>query len=206
MTSARPWCLLLVLLATFIACKPRVGGTCKDGQRECLDAHSSLYCASGTWQLDACKGPNGCRQESGQDAWCDTRGALEGDTCLAQFEGRLECADDLKSRIQCRGGRYHTEQCKGPRGCTPEGEDAIRHLGPSCDPGEPAPGTSCIDWPGTANEEAPLCGEGHATTVKCRDGVYVVVDRCPGPNGCKRFQGMTQCDSRDPSRVPNGGP
>src|SRR5438045_2600963 len=120
MIPSRSLRVLVLLVVTLLACKPKVGGRCHKGARRCLDAHTSLYCENDTWQLDACKGSDGCKEESGQDARCVNSGALDGDPCLAAFERRVDCSGDRKRRIWCQGGKYRVEQCKGPGGCTPD--------------------------------------------------------------------------------------
>src|SRR5438477_616006 len=112
MIPSRPLRVLVLLVVTFLACKPKVGGRCHKGARRCVDAHTSLYCENGAWQLDACKGSNGCKEESGQDAWCDSSGALdEGAPCMLR---RHACSADGKAKLKCENGKLAIERrCKG---------------------------------------------------------------------------------------------
>jgi hypothetical protein len=164
--------------------KPQVGGKCETGRRACTDKKSGLYCADGAWQADTCKGPRGCVEEK-DNATCDVTGDEDGDPCPAALDGFGACRADRHSRAQCKAGKYVVEKCRGDEGCTMESAGVS-----TCDRGIPEPGEKC-----TADPKMQFCGSGGKVFVTCKDGVYALKQKCPGPNGCKyQGGGLVTCD------------
>ena len=76
-------------------------------------------------------------------------------------------------------------RCRGAEGCTMEQAGVS-----TCDRGVPEPGEKC-----TADANIQFCGAGGKVFVTCKDGVYAVKQKCPGPAGCKeQGGGLVSCD------------
>ncbi len=164
--------------------KAKVGDKCDNGARACIDAQSGLYCAAGAYQPDTCKGPKGCVEDKGQ-ATCDITGNNDGDPCPAALDGFSVCRADRKTRAMCKGGKYVVEACKGEDGCTTEQVGMAK-----CDKGNPDPGETC-----TADPRLQFCAAGKKAAMTCKDGKYVVVQNCPGTQGCReQTGGAVACD------------
>jgi len=175
---------VLLVLAVSCAKKVRVGDKCENGMRACVDGTHGLYCANGAFQADTCKGPKGCYEEKGI-ASCDLTGNDNGDPCPAALDGFSVCRADRKTRAMCKGGKYVVETCKGEDGCTTESVGMAR-----CDRGDPDPGDSC-----TSDARLQFCASDKKAFVTCKEGKFVVRQKCPGPNGCRsQSAGVVSCD------------
>lgn len=176
--------LLFVLLAASCSKKPKAGDKCEQAARACVDKTQGLYCADGVYQADTCKGPKGCYEEQGLTK-CDLTGNDNGDPCPAALDGYSVCRADRKTRAMCKGGKYVVESCTGEDGCTTESPGMAR-----CDRGDPAPGESC-----TSDARLQFCASDKKAFVTCKDGKFVVRQKCPGPNGCRNMSaGVISCD------------
>jgi hypothetical protein len=175
---------LLVVLAVSCTTKPKVGDKCENGMRACVDKTQGLYCANGAFQADTCKGPKGCYEEK-SIASCDLTGNDNGDPCPAALDGFSVCRADRKTRAMCKAGKYVVETCRGEDGCTTESVGMAR-----CDRGDPEPGEAC-----TSDARLQFCSSDKKSFVTCKDGKYVVRQKCPGPNGCRTMSaGVVACD------------
>jgi hypothetical protein len=167
---------LLALVLLTIGCnkKPKVGDKCENGLRACIDGTSGLYCANGAFQADTCRGAKGCAEEKGI-ATCDITGNNDGDPCPAALDGFSVCRADRKTRAMCKGGKYVVETCRGEDGCTTEQVGMAR-----CDKGNPEPGEAC-----TSDPRLQYCSGDKKSMLTCKDGKYVVRQKCPGPHACR---------------------
>ena len=178
---------LFVLLALFaVGCtkKAKVGDKCDNGARACVDAQNGLYCAAGVYHADTCRGAKGCVEDKGF-ATCDITGNNDGDPCPTALDGFSVCRADRKTRAMCKGSKYVVETCRGDDGCTTEQVGMAR-----CDKGNPEPGEAC-----TSDPRLQFCAAGKKAMLTCKDGKYVVRQKCPGPNGCRAADGgAVACD------------
>ena len=168
----------LVVLALGCSKKPKVGDKCENGARACIDGTSGLYCAAGAYQADTCRGAKGCAEDKGI-VTCDITGNNDGDPCPAALDGFSVCRADRKTRAMCKGGKYVVETCNGDDGCTTEQVGMAR-----CDKGNPGVGESC-----TSDPRVQYCSSDKKGMVTCKDGKYVLRQKCPGPNACKPGSG-----------------
>lgn len=179
---------MLGLLGTMGCGKPKAGEKCEEvGRRACVDGKTALYCVSGAWQLDTCKGPKGCLEEK-NNATCDLTENAEGDPCPVALDGFGACRADRATRALCQKGKYVVEPCRGPDGCT------MQQGGMStCDHSVTKLGDRC-----TVDPRVQMCGDGGAdgkVFARCTDGVIALAQKCPGPNGCKdEGGGRVSCD------------
>jgi len=182
--------LLILLVALSLSCakKPKAGDPCAKEARACVDKTQGLYCANGVYQADTCKGPRGCYEENGITS-CDRTANESGDPCPAALDGQSVCRADRKTRAMCKDSKYVVESCKGEDGCTTESIGMAR-----CDRGDPAPGESC-----TSDARLQFCASDKKSFVTCKDGKFVVRQKCPGPNGCRTMSaGVVSCDPSGP--------
>ena len=181
------WSALVVVLAFACAKEkpPAPGGMCDAGKRACADAQTALLCVNGVWQRDTCRGPKGCYLDKGLAA-CDLTGNAVGDPCPASMDGFSGCRADGKTRVVCKGGQYQNEICKGKEGCT------LTQIGvTTCDYGPPVVGEACF-----GDARIQHCDEGGKLFVQCKDGRYVLSQKCPGPLGCTEAGGgLVSCDA-----------
>lgn len=178
---------LVVIALLSIGCskaKAKVGDKCENGTRACVDAQNGLYCAAGAYQADTCRGPRGCAEDKGI-VTCDITGNNDGDACPAALDGFSVCRADRKTRATCKGGKYVVEPCKGEDGCTTEQIGQAK-----CDKGNPEVGEAC-----TSDPRIQFCAAGKKAMLNCKDGKYVVGQKCPGKFGCKEQSGgIVSCD------------
>jgi hypothetical protein len=86
------------------SCAPVEGGACTSGI-VCENAMRGLECRAGTWTAFPCRGPGGCMTFA-QGPTCDFNGALAGDRCPLDVEGRRACSVTGRQVIECRGGTF----------------------------------------------------------------------------------------------------
>ena len=186
--------LIVVLLATFVACKkPKPGDACERGKASCLDPKTELQCQSGKFIAAPCRGPKGCAVASDMQT-CDFSANGAGDTCSTEDDDIALCTSDKKSRVVCKTGQYVIEACKGPKGCFEEGSDKVH-----CDATLADEGDECL----SAQEDSGglyVCSVDQKKSLRCDDGKFVVDEICRGPGGCEATSGLDlSCDRGDQS-------
>ena len=86
-----------------------------EGNASCTpDAKALLLCKGGKMTVAArCKGMHGCRQ-LGKQIECDETIADLGDVCdSSEYEGKLACSTDKKTRLVCKSNKFVKERaCK----------------------------------------------------------------------------------------------
>ncbi len=169
--------LLLVVAAA--GCEAKVGDVCEAGKAACKDGKTELTCEKGKFIAAACKGPKGCRVESGS-LHCDVSGNAEGDPCSTDDEGSAQCRPDAKSIVACEKGKYAFSPCRGPKGCTQKGDTA------TCDTTLGQAGDKC-EGTGYA------CSVDRKSVLKCTGGKAVVDEKCPGKQTCKSAGNKVGC-------------
>lgn len=175
--------LSILILACSKTSSSDANGPCENGKRSCRDKSTSLYCANGKWQTDTCKGDRGCYEDKGMVS-CDITANVDGDVCPAAMDGFGACRADRKSRAVCKSGKYVVEKCKGEEGCTMQGAGMT-----SCDRGAPDVGDNCT------TDKVQACASGGKQAVACKDGKFVLLQKCPGAAGCKeQGGGLVSCD------------
>jgi len=181
------WALIVIAAAVSCTEKPKPGGKCENGRRTCQDPKTSLFCVNGSYQTDTCKGPRGCYQDKDNGA-CDVTNNVDGDPCPPALEGFTTCRADRKSRLMCKSGKYVVENCKGAEGCTTEQAGVA-----TCDRGPPDLGETCT------LENRQACSVDSKSFLLCKDGKYVLGQKCPGKYGCKDSGGgLVSCDPNGP--------
>jgi hypothetical protein len=169
--------LIAVLLSTsLVACKPKVGGTCKiETKEQCTDDKKGLACHDGKWEELLCKGPDGCSKASG-DAVCDQSVAEDKDVC--NLTDDYICSTDKKSMLQCTKNHWTIVQsCLGDRACSVDRKKDKALV--VCDNSVSNPGDPCRETDDYA------CSVDKKTALVCKNNVFVASGLCKGPNGCK---------------------
>jgi hypothetical protein len=176
---------VLVVVSCLAACRPRAGDACQGSEARCLDDRTALVCQDGKALATPCKGPAGCKLESGAMV-CDSSGNAEGDPCPRDAEGEGRCTVDGKAVARCKSGAYAIITCGGPSGCTTDAGKAL------CDRSIAAEGDAC----GPELAAATPCDAGGNAVLGCRDGKLVRATPCLGPMGCALADGGIVCDER----------
>jgi hypothetical protein len=86
------------------ACPPVAGGPCIGGV-VCESASTGLDCVATRWVSFPCRGPAGCMSMP-LGPTCDFNGALAGDRCPNDVEGRQTCSVSGRQVIACRSGVF----------------------------------------------------------------------------------------------------
>ena len=167
--------LIAVLLSTsLVACKPKVGGSCKiETKEQCVDDKKALACHDGKWEELSCKGPEGCSKASGEHV-CDQSLADDKDVC--NLTDDYVCASDKKGMLQCTKNRWTLVQsCLGDRACSTEKKKVI------CDNSVSKEGDICRETDDYA------CSTDSKTALVCKNNVFVQSGLCKGGfrTGCK---------------------
>jgi hypothetical protein len=165
--------LIAVLLSsTAIACKPKVGGSCKIETKEmCVDDKKALACHDGKWEELVCKGKDGCSKATGEHV-CDQSVADDKDVC--NLTDDFVCTGDKKGMLQCTKNHWtQVQSCLGARACTMESKKV------TCDNSIAKEGDTCRE------EEDYACSIDGKTALKCTKSIFVPASICKGPNSCK---------------------
>ena len=169
-------------MMSFCACKPVAGGSCHEGEAQCLDQKRAVVCDPEllTFIETPCRGKAGCRTAQERTA-CDMSGNTVGDSCSKADEGVAVCVGN-DAMLACHGRRFERVPCRGPRGCAMAGEQA------SCDQSIAEPGESCKK-PG-----AQACSVDGSQVLACRDGKMTPQYLCRGEGRCGSAGGKLSCD------------
>jgi hypothetical protein len=172
----------LVMLGTLaLACKPRPGSSCDRGEARCLAGDTQLACHAGKMIEVPCRGPNGC-QVTEKGVACDISKNVAGDPCTDADENVGTCSEDGKTKIVCRGGKYHAEPCRGRDGCK------LIEGRASCDTSLMEEGEACLQ------EGSQACSTDNTTFLVCTKGKMEVKLRCRGASGCQFLDRKLTCD------------
>jgi hypothetical protein len=161
------------LAATFVACKPKAGGSCKIELKEvCSDDKHALACHDGKWEEMQCRGPSGCAK-NGSENNCDQTIAEDKDVCNVPDDHL--CTADKKSMLECnRAKRWSfVQSCLGPRACVLDQKKV------TCDNSIANAGDAC-----TEPDDYACTGDG-LTALVCKEGKFIVASNCKGKNHCK---------------------
>ncbi len=87
----------------------------EEGVAQCIGDKGRITCRDGRYAIDACRGEQGCRGETGVIR-CDQSKSQEGDPCHGTTNS---CSLDAKSVLTCHDGKFAVAaQCPGAGGCT----------------------------------------------------------------------------------------
>jgi hypothetical protein len=95
------------------------GATCVAGARACsTDGKDSLTCQDGKLVVaHHCRGPSGCKAESGKLS-CDMSAAAIDDPCTDAMSGNVACSADGAQILICKGKRFAIDEvCKKGTRC-----------------------------------------------------------------------------------------
>lgn len=182
-TRARVALLSLGLLfaSLAVACKPKVGGSCKaEGTESCLDEKRALACHGGKWEEMPCRGAKGCLAAGGGDV-CDQSVAEPNDTCNVVDDN--VCASDKRTMMACKNHRWTvTQTCLGAKGCSV----AARIV--KCDNSLANAGDTCTE------EDDHACTVDGKSALVCRGGKFIDAGPCKGGQGCRVTGDKIACD------------
>jgi len=86
-----------------------------EGTAQCIGDKQRITCRSGTYTIDFCRGPAGCRSDVGS-VRCDQTKGEPGDPCHGNTSA---CSGDGKSVLSCHADRLAVAaQCPGEGGCS----------------------------------------------------------------------------------------
>lgn len=163
---------LFALVTLVVACKPKVGGSCKTESREACtaDPKKGLACISGKWTEIECKGEKACRSV-GNVSTCDQSVAAIGDAC--SVSENHTCGDNGKIALSCRKGKWErAATCAGARGCS------VRDRDVECDNSVAHASDPCTV------EGDVACADSNKATLVCRNGQFEQRLTCRGAGGC----------------------
>jgi hypothetical protein len=163
--------VLGVSASMLVACKkPKEGDPCTAGA-VCADPQTGLFCNAGKWKSMGCRGPGGCKVQSGNVNCDDTLANLK-DGC--DEENEVACQTDKKAALECHSGNFVVgETCKGPKGCVVDGEKI------QCDNDVADDGDPCHF------EGDYACASDKTMAFKCISKKMVSINSCRGPKGCR---------------------
>jgi hypothetical protein len=167
--------------------KPEAGKPCKqNGQLNCVDGQSSLFCDGAKWQALSCKGPKGCRK-TGTSVYCDDDLAAEGDPCINPTSNENHaCSTDHKAILVCRNNKFEKKRdCKGPTHCTVKAMGNDNEI--LCDNSVGEAGDSCITGSLSCTPDAKM-------KLRCVGDKFVNDNSCRGPKACHLTNNTLYCD------------
>jgi hypothetical protein len=143
-----------------------------EGASACASKTARVTCSGGKILKEDCKGPRGCFME-GDKAQCDRSISSVGAACST--EGAVACSQDQKDELLCKNGQnVPRRSCRGKKGCW---IDSAKNL-VFCDQSVAYIGDECTqDGTGTCTADGHL-------RLSCKNGQWVVGDRCYGAKGC----------------------
>lgn len=168
--------LVVFGLASCSRLEPRPGEVCggaEIGAASCSDPSHMLSCRAFTWQVDPCRGPNGCSPRGRTGVKCDRSLGEEGDPC--DDHDSVTCASDHARLLRCDGSvMVSAEHCRGVRGCSWDEPGGA----PVCDRGGVEVGDLC------ERNGTHCSGDGKAVLRCAASHRYVTERSCRGPKGC----------------------
>jgi hypothetical protein len=155
-----------------LACKPKVGASCKIETKEvCIDDKKALACHDGKWEEMSCHGPAGCSKSGGEHA-CDQSVAEDKEVC--NLAGDYVCSSNKQGMLECAKGKWtFVQSCLGDRGCVMESKKV------TCDNSVANAGDTCRE------EEDYACAPDKKSALVCRQGKFAQASLCKGAKGCK---------------------
>jgi len=154
-----------------------------DGDFACtMDKRSFLQCSKKKWTpVGACRGPKGCAVDT-KHVKCDSTVAKLDDACLKDDEGDHACAEDKKTALVCRAGKFILAgKCGGARGCK------VKDDGIDCDDSVGEVGDPCD----LADHYA--CAKDGRVLIKCVGNRFVKDEECKKGKTCKIVGDKVQC-------------
>ncbi len=160
--------------------------TAKDGdacpgkdEATCDGASTRVNCKNGVVQRESCRGPEGCNVYDANYVFCDSSLAQVGDPCKDGWA----CSPDHQAALECRDGKMAlASSCHGPKGC------GARDHQVTCDSSIVELGEPCS----TPREGG--CSRDGGSILGCREGTFVVMHVCRGPQKCATKDHQPDCD------------
>jgi hypothetical protein len=163
-----PSALILLFGLAQVGCSKRPGDQCPLDTSLCADDHAMLACNTGAFVAVPCKGPGGCHEISGTEAFCDFTPGPAGAPCSTKKDGKGFCSEDGHSEMICDNGKLLLQPCRGAGGCT-EGDN-----GASCNTSAAREGDPCAK----KAEDSYACEAEGKNQLVCRAGKYIVAKQC----------------------------
>jgi hypothetical protein len=176
--------LIVVCMQGAVACKAKLGGSCKPGKDACEDSATALHCAPDNTYVEVkCAGSLGCTK-LGAKVYCDNSTAEVADACMGESEGEYACSSTKKRAVVCSSGKFKPYlECRGPKGCTMMSKTV------SCDNTIAERGDPCI----SAGKLA--CSTDAKNRFVCKDGKWEVERYCRGRDACQVRMNDWFCDT-----------
>ncbi len=153
-----------------------------EGAAACADAKSILVCRSGKFQINLCRGPDGCERSDGRPQ-CDTSIAEVGDGCVDADKPRA-CATDRKALLGCVDGKMANQvTCRGPDGCQIEAGKL------NCDLTLAEAKDPCL----SDMEGRHACSVDRKRILICKSGEMVSDSECDKKESCLTEGGSIRC-------------
>ncbi|NOU31477.1 MAG: hypothetical protein HOO96_26560 [Polyangiaceae bacterium] len=179
-----------------VACKAKVGGSCKPGKDTCSDGKTALHCGKDNKYVEVkCAGPLGCLK-LGSHMSCDDSVGDVDQPCMGESEEEYACSANKKKAVVCKDGKYSLHlECRGPKGCSMIGKML------NCDNTIAEKGDPCTK-PGNYS-----CSVDAKNMFICKDGKWDVWRYCRGRDACQVKLSEVSCDvsiseMNDPCGVP----
>lgn len=167
-------------------CKPSPGGSCKENATSCDSPTSRYACITGSYTLETCKGPNGCKEEKGSTTCDSTRGDV-GDSCASANQG--VCSVDGKTKLRCDQGKLAFVARCSKDGCTNDDSG-----GAHCNDPYAKVGDTCKINSAQSERANGACNEDFKSELRCKDGKMALTHACRGEQGCVPLSSGPWCD------------
>jgi len=168
------------------ACKPSAGGTCTENSKSCDTPTSRFACVTGHYVLEACKGPDGCK-ETATGTTCDSTHGDVGDPCASA--NLAECSVDGKSKLRCDNDHLVFVARCSKDGCTVDDKG-----GAHCNDPYGKVGDACKINPNQNERANGACNEDFKSELRCKDGKMAITNQCRGEQGCTPLSTGPWCD------------
>lgn len=114
--------MALLLLALASCVHAAAGDLCHAGDAFCSGTTQALVCTAGVLKPFGCHGPKGCTVTDSRAVLCDqSAGALPGDICFPQYEGKGQCTALPGAYLQCLHGAWVENLCPPGKFCVDGG-------------------------------------------------------------------------------------
>lgn len=167
------------------------GAACPAEDSVDCDGTDLVKCTNGTYHHFKCGGSGACKHTL-TGVSCDATIGNEGEAC--REDGDAACSPDKQSMLHCKSGKLVKDRtCKGPNGCVVEPKVGSK-FNLECDITMGDPGDPC--------GSGGACSTDKSEIVVCKDGKYVVSQKCRGTDPhCNREGDRVRCAGPGVSEV-----
>jgi hypothetical protein len=141
---------------------------------------------TGKYVLEACKGPNGCK-ETPKGVTCDSTLGDVGDPCAAA--NTYVCSTDKKTRLRCEDGKLAFVLRCSKDGCSVDDNGGAHCNDPYAKIGDP-----CKQLSNQTERAAGACNEDFKSELRCQNGKMALTHQCRGEEGCVPLTSGPWCD------------